>query len=222
MDKGVDMNGRLMRLGSLGLALVAVLAVGASPALAKKKKPKTKIITRTVPGAFNQCQSLALPLNDFTTQAIQFSVPSPTGADPAGGTVSSVANVAIRMTHTQIGDVVVYLVSPGGRVVPLYLGRPAGANFGTGATNCGGTLTTFADTATTPVGTGTAPLAGTFRPESPLSAFTGGTASGIWTLLVSDHAGADVGTIHAASLNLTYSHTVKTRVKKKKKKKKKK
>lgn len=217
------MKQRLRRLGFIGLALVAVGAVGASPAAGAKKKPKPKArtITTTVPGAFNQCQNLSTPISDFSTSRVQFNVPSPTGADPAGGIVTRVNSVGIRATHTATGDLVVFLISPSGQAVPLFVTR-VGANLGSGATNCGGTLTSFSDTATTNIRDGATPYNGTFRPESPLSAFNGGSASGIWTLLVHDYLAVDTGTIHAASLNLTFSHTVKRIVKVKKKKKKKK
>lgn len=215
------MKRRLTRASTCGLALVAAMAVGASPAAAAKKKPKTRTITTTVPGAFNQCQNLSVPITDFSTNRIQFTVPSPTGADPAAGTVTRVNSVGIRATHTSTADLTILLISPGGQATPLILSR-GGANLGSGAANCGGTLTTLSDTATIPIRNGVAPYAGTFLPEAPLSAFTGGAASGIWTLLVSDIFLADVGTVHAASLNLTFSHTVKQVVKRKNKKKKKK
>jgi subtilisin-like proprotein convertase family protein len=219
LGQGLDSKGARMikkrsaRMAMLACASVAALGLlaGVSPASAKKK-----FKTRTVSGAFSQCQNLALPVTDHSTHLVQFTVPSPARANPAAGTVGSVSSVGLRLTHTNSDDMAVYLVSPGGRVVPLFLGRD-GTDLGSGATNCGGTLTTFSDAASTPIGSGTDPYAGTFRPEHPLSTFNGGAASGIWTLVVSDTLGGDIGTLDAASLNLSYSHKVRKKVKAKKK-----
>jgi subtilisin-like proprotein convertase family protein len=215
------MSRRNRRLGALGLALLAVMAVGALPAAGAKKKPKTRTITTTVPGSFSQCQNLSVPLTDFSTNPVQFTVPSPPGADPAAGAVSTLASVAVRATHTNTEDIVLLLISPDGRVAALFLARGGGADLGSGATSCGGTLTTFAGITSPGITTGANPFAGTFRPETPLSRFDGGAASGIWTLLAIDDAAGDVGTLHAASLNLNFSHIVKRKVTKKKRKKKK-
>jgi subtilisin-like proprotein convertase family protein len=215
---GVHMKNRLSRLGILLLAVIAIFAVAASPATAKKK-PKVKTVTRTVSGSFSQCRNLSEPVLDHTSHLVQFTVPAPAGANPAAGAVTNVSSVGVRVTHTNDPDLVLTLISPGGRVVPLFLGRN-GEDLGSGAADCGGTLTTFTDVATTAIGDGVEPFNGSFKPESPLSAFNGGAASGIWTVLIVDSLGGDVGTIHAVSLNLAYQHSVKVKVKKKKKKKK--
>jgi len=96
-------------------------------------------------------------------------------------------NVRVDISHTFDGDLRLTLRSPSGTVVPL-------------ATNIGGSgndysNTVFDDEAATPIGAGSPPFAGTFRPASPLSAIDGEPSAGTWTLKVVDTAAADIGTL---------------------------
>ena len=207
------MNKRTARMALLACASVAAvgLVAGTSPAAAKAK-------TKTVHKTFAQCQNLSLslaaasdmpspPPNSSPFYGVAFTVPkTPKGSKPRGGKVTG-ATVGVRITHTFDGDVDVFLISPSGRFVPLVGGRGAtGDDFGTGATDCTGTLTTFSDLAPTAIGDGTPPFAGAFKPESSLALLNGGVASGVWTVLITDTVGNDDGTIHAVSLNLTYQY----------------
>jgi hypothetical protein len=75
------------------------------------------------------------------------------------------------------------LIGPDGTSVALVRrGSAAGQNFGAGANDCSGVPTVFDDSATIAIGEGTAPFAGSFKPDSPLSAFNGRPRNGIWTL----------------------------------------
>jgi hypothetical protein len=92
-------------------------------------------------------------------------------------------NVKLRANHTFDGDLIFELVGPDGTIVPLAANRGAGGdNYGSGANDCSGTKTVFDDAAATAISAGTPPFAGTFRPESPLSAFNGKTVTGTWKL----------------------------------------
>jgi subtilisin-like proprotein convertase family protein len=114
--------------------------------------------------------------------------PSSTG--PVGD-----VNVTINITHTYDGDITVYLVGPSGGQVTLAARRgSSGDNF---------TNTVFDDAAATPIASGSAPFTGTFRPESPLSAFDSFPSSGTWGLKVVDSAASDSGTITGWTLQLT-------------------
>jgi hypothetical protein len=210
------MKKRFTQFGMVGLALVAVLAVGASPAMAKSKK---KTVTRTA--TFSQCISVAAAVSETIPPAvavIPVTVPNFKGGIQDGA-VTAITSVGTRISHTFDGDLTINLISPGGRFIPLATRRgSSGAGYGTGATSCGGSLVNFSDLATTPIATPgntpPAPITGTFKPEQPLSGVVGGPARGNWILLVSDQAGGDTGTLHAFSLNFTYSF--KAQVKKKK------
>jgi subtilisin-like proprotein convertase family protein len=134
----------------------------------------------------------------------------------------TVATAGTRITHTFAGDLVILLVSPGGKAVTLANRKGAdGDGYGTGAAGCAGSLVSFNDVAglsiVAPGNTGNNPLAGSFRPESPLAAVNGGPAAGDWTLLVFDQATMDTGTLNAFSLSLTYTYNVKAKKKRKEK-----
>ena len=165
---------------------------------------KSRKVTRTL----SACQNTARPLADSSSFQAPFSVRTvPKGAGPARGRVVQVESVGLRISHSFDRDVTAFLVSPTGLVDPLVLGRgDTGDNFGTGATDCSGTLTIFTDTSATAIGGGAVPFAGAFKPEAPLSVFTGSRAAGVWRVVVSDGAPGDTGTLHAVSFRVKYRY----------------
>jgi subtilisin-like proprotein convertase family protein len=209
---------RLAVLVCAGLASLG-LVIGASPAAAKAKK---KTVNKTA--TFNQCVSSASPIQDpespLASAVIPVSVPSFKGA-LQDGAVTAITSAGTRITHTSDGDLVLTLVSPGGKVIPLAVGEGTSGNgFGSGAQSCSGSLAQFGDGFTTPItspgNTGDNPITGSFKPEQPLNQVLGGPARGNWVLLVADEADVDTGSLDAFSLNITY--TYKAQVKKKTKK----
>jgi hypothetical protein len=203
-------SGRAAVLACASLALLG-LAVGASPAAAKTKKK-----LKTVNAVFSQCQNVALPLGDHVTQLVPFTVPpTPKSARPRGGRVIPFTSAGVRITHSYDADLSIFLVSSTGRVVPLVLNRGGSDNdFGSGGADCGGTLATFTDAASASISTATAPFAGAFKPEVTLGGLNDATGSGTWTMVITDNAENDDGTIHAVSLSLTYQYTVPKKTKK--------
>ena len=77
--------------------------------------------------------------------------------------------------------------------------RGAGDNFGAGVNDCSGIPTVFDDSAPIAIGAGTAPFAGSFRPESPLAAFNGKPVNGVWVLRVVRFTGAQMSGLLVAS-----------------------
>ncbi len=119
------------------------------------------------------------------------------------GVVTGV-KVSVRLDHTYDGDVQISLVSPGGVTVPLVTNRGgSGDNFGTGTNDCSGTYTVFDDGAATAISAGTSPFAGSFKPETPLSALAGGVSAGTWTVHFADTAAVDTGTVGCVKLDIT-------------------
>jgi len=140
--------------------------------------------------------NIAVPINDFTTVDVPINVPD-------AGLVSDV-NVSVRLNHTFDGDITMSLVAPDGTIVPLAIQRGgSGDNYGTGANDCSGSPTIFDDSAATAISAGTAPFAGSFRPESPLSAMNGRASDGVWKLRVTDSFAQDTGTIGCVQLQIT-------------------
>ena len=189
---------RAALLACVGLATLGLI-LAAGPAMAKSRK-----VTRTL----SECQNTSRPLADNSSLQVPFSVRRvPKDAGPAGGKVVQVESVGLRISHSFDRDVTAFLVSPTGLVDPLVLGRgDKGDNFGTGATDCSGTLTTFTDTSRTAIGEGAVPFAGAFKPEAPLSVFTGSRAAGVWRVVVSDGAPGDTGMLHAVSFRVKYRY----------------
>ncbi|HEU4644893.1 MAG TPA: PEP-CTERM sorting domain-containing protein [Burkholderiales bacterium] len=86
--------------------------------------------------------------------------------------------VQLRVIHGWNSDLDLFLVGPTGISVEL-------------STDNGGASdnyfnTVFDDTAATAITSGTGPFAGTYRPEQPLATFQNTSATGLWTLRISD------------------------------------
>jgi subtilisin-like proprotein convertase family protein len=119
--------------------------------------------------------NIAVPLDFLTTVEIPFNVNDE-------GMVGDV-NVKVRLNYNNDSALEMTLIGPDGTSVALVRrGSAAGQNFGAGANDCSGVPTVFDDSATIAIGEGTAPFAGSFKPDSPLSAFNGRPRNGIWTL----------------------------------------
>jgi subtilisin-like proprotein convertase family protein len=116
-------------------------------------------------------------------------------------------NVSFRINHTFDGDLRISLVHPDATVIPLVTNRGSGVNFGTGPNDCSGVPTLIDDQAATAISAGSAPFAGSFRPESPLSALNGKPSNGTWNLRVQDTANLDTGTVGCVKLELN-KHSV--------------
>jgi hypothetical protein len=207
---------RLVLLACLGAAMIVIVAMPASAA-AKPKK-----------ATFNRCVNAAVTIpdgpatatapNPAASFAVRVKVPKFRGRSQ-NGVITSFHSAGVRISHTDDGDLALFLVSPGGRAIALATYRdqsgddphPSGNGYGTGPLNCTGSLVQFGDqfptSIVTPGNTGlAAPITGMFSPEQPLSTFVGGPARGFWTLIVQDVQPADVGQINALSLSFTYRY----------------
>jgi serine protease len=103
-------------------------------------------------------------------------------------------NVKVNLSHSYTSDVRMTLVGPDGTEVPLVSRRGGGGdNF---------TNTVFDDQASNAIASGTAPFAGSFRPESSLAAFNGKNARGTWYLVVDDVALFDGGKLNGWSVTI--------------------
>ena len=219
---------RLAVLGCLGL-LSLVLALLPSAAAAAKKRTAT----------FSRCANAAVTIPDGPADGSTATNPAAYFALPVGvpkfrgrqqnGTITAFHSAGVRISHTDDGDLALFLVSPGGRAVALSTFRdqstntdgmgspaPSGDGYGTGPLNCSGGLVQFGDAFGTSITTPgnralDAPIAGSFTPEQPLGTFVGGPARGFWTLIVQDVQAGDIGQINALSLSFTYRFKAKKR-----------
>ncbi len=129
-------------------------------------------------------QDVPLPISDFSSTVSYIDVDQHL----------SIADLDVRLdlTHTYDADLYIHLYSPSGTVVILSDQRGgSGDDFQN---------TLFDDEAAAHIGDGSAPFAGSFRPETLLSAVDGEDAFGIWQLWVDDVAFLDQGTLNAWSL----------------------
>jgi subtilisin-like proprotein convertase family protein len=96
-------------------------------------------------------------------------------------------DVTVNITHTWVGDLVIFLRSPNGTNFLL-----SSRNGGLGINYTG---THFITTAITNITAGAAPFTGNFLPEAAFSALNGSPINGTWTLFVGDDVVGDVGTL---------------------------
>ena len=139
--------------------------------------------------------NIAVPIPDVSSVEVPINVPDIGAVDDV--------NVRVRLNHTFDGDLVISLVHPDNTIVNLSNNRGgSGANYGSGTNDCAGTPTVFDDEAAVTIASGTAPFAGTFRPDSPLSALDLKHTEGTWKLRISDTAALDVGTVGCVTLEI--------------------
>lgn len=111
-------------------------------------------------------------------------------ADPGSTTVG--------LDHTWIGDVSLVLSSPAGTAVSV-LNAIGGPN-NDGNNLCQTVLDDTGATSIESVVDTDAPFSGTYRPNSPLAAFTGQPATGMWNLHAADSTFIDSGSVRAFSI----------------------
>ena len=103
-------------------------------------------------------------------------------------------NVTVNLNHTYDADIDIKLVGPDNSVVMLS-DRHGGS--GNDYIN-----TVFDDEADTSIASGSPPFTGTFQPDGNLSDFNGLSTLGDWTLVITDNAGGDSGTLNNWSIQL--------------------
>lgn len=104
-------------------------------------------------------------------------------------------NVQVDISYHQVGSLLLILVSPGGNYAILSLFNGDGADYQN---------TIFDDEAATPIAEGSAPFAGSYQPDDPLSVFDGENARGTWTLWVQNWSFSRLrGTLNSWSLTIS-------------------
>ena len=114
-----------------------------------------------------------------------------------GGTITDVNFTMGALTHSKTGDIEFSIKSPAGTEVILSSRR--------GATGDNYINTMFNDSASTLISAGTAPFTGSYKPESPLSAFNGQNPFGNWIFRVNDNAASDTGRVMNYCMNIYYN-----------------
>jgi len=103
-------------------------------------------------------------------------------------------DIQLNITHTYDWDMLIRLYSPEGDIVVLSDQRgDSGNDF---------LDTVFDDEASGSIADGSAPFAGSFRPETELSALDGKNARGTWQLWIDDVGWLDLGSFNSWSLRI--------------------
>ncbi len=150
----------------------------------------------------NVLASADVPQSIYDVQTIYSELP----VAALTGVVADV-NVYLRIIHTYDQDLTLALQHPDGTEVLLANKRGrSGDNYGIG--DCAtGRPTRFDDAALTNIAKGRAPFAGTYQPESPLSALNGKPIAGTWRLRITDGYDTDQGTNLCWGLELVHYDT---------------
>ncbi|MBN1675801.1 MAG: S8 family serine peptidase [Kiritimatiellae bacterium] len=105
-------------------------------------------------------------------------------------------DVAVRIAHSWVGDLVLTVGHPDGTTVLLSQQHGSSDDdYGTGTHGVNLVPTWFDDEAPGPIALGSAPFDGAYRPDAALSAFDGKQATGTWWLAVQDVNKFDEGTL---------------------------
>lgn len=109
-------------------------------------------------------------------------------------------NVRLNITHTFDSDLQISLIAPDNTEIILVNRRGAdGDNF---------TATLMDDEALNAISGGTAPFAGSYRPDNALSGFDGKSAAGTWTLRIVDTTANNTGTLNSWSIDFTLANDI--------------
>lgn len=192
---------------AMSFKLTVTYTGGGSPAVFTFTVPTGKpgaAVTKTRTGA-----AVAIPDNTTTGVNVPLAVSGFTGRISDlnfkfGGTSCTTATGAttVGLDHTWVGDLVVTLKSPQGTVVTI-INQAGGVN-NSGQNFCNTTLDDeSAGASIQNVVPTQAPFTGSFKPNSPLSAFDGQNPNGTWTLNVSDRGAVDTGSVRTFSLIIT-------------------
>jgi len=146
--------------------------------------------TGNVPVTYSSFSPVSIP--DANTNGAS-SLISVTGIDPTTINSSTIVSVNINITHPNVGDLLVQLVSPSQNIINLSNRR--------GGTGDNFINTTFSTSGPTPIYLGTAPFSASFTPDAPFSALSG-NSNGTWVLKVIDQQSGNTGTINSWSITL--------------------
>ncbi|KAI9005730.1 hypothetical protein DFJ74DRAFT_691921 [Hyaloraphidium curvatum] len=156
-------------------------------------RTRTSTQTATRPGYQRFCSSnVPATIGDLSTTVNSIVV-------PISGTVSGLA-VDLSITHDFIEDLKVVLSRPDGRNVTLFADVECGFRLGP-------TMMTFEDSASKifgrDMGNDTVTCFGTlYRPEQPLSVFSGQSPNGAWSLSITDQSEGVSGTMQSWCLHI--------------------
>ncbi|MBI3734337.1 MAG: proprotein convertase P-domain-containing protein [Chloroflexi bacterium] len=148
----------------------------------------------------------------YSSGALNLMIPNPgvlthTILVADAGTLTDI-NVKVRLDHTFDGDLTISVAAPDGTVVVLSdRNGSGGKNYGASGQGCDTSFTVFDDQAALPIGAASAPFVGSFIPDRALSVLNGKPSDGIWTIVITDAAAGDGGTLFCWQLEMSLPAT---------------
>ncbi len=119
------------------------------------------------------------------------------GAIPEQIVEGSILSVCIDITHTYVGDLDIYLISPNGQFLNL-----STDNGGSGDNFEQACFTLDASTLIQGLVSADTPFTGDYLPESPWEDIYGADMNGVWTLQISDDSPGFTGTLNSWSITI--------------------
>ncbi len=198
-DDGDDTDTLLLALSSDGVGSVRVADLGAArgvvvaaggAAFLRPEGAATGATTTNANVLLDPPLPVFSPPRDLTVSSLEVT---------ADGALIDINVIDLDIQHSYVSDLVVTLRSPAGTTVRL-----SDRNGLNGSDFAG---TSFDDEAGLPIGAGSAPFAGAFRPDGRLSTLRGENPNGTWTLEVEDVVLQDDGALHRWGLQIEYLPT---------------
>ncbi len=156
--------------------------------------PTTTATTTTTPVP---CGQVIRQSNDVPKPIPALSTITSTLVISNGPTIASVEVTGINITHTDPGDLHVYLISAENSRIELFVGVCGGRAWTAGTTGF-----TLSDNGLTGIGSTCPPGGGVYRPSGSLAPLAGEHSTGVWTLEIDDAGSPDNGTLNGWGLRI--------------------
>jgi subtilisin-like proprotein convertase family protein len=148
---------------------------------------------------------------ELDSGALSQSIPDGTGSTLSDLEVTQIGTLvdvdaSVRISHPNDGDLRLTLRRPLNGLGMYLVNQQGGSgdNFGEGAMNCGGTMTTFSDEGATAITSASPPYAGTYKPVASGmdTYFNSEPPNGLWQLRLQDLVAGNAGILHCFKLRL--------------------
>jgi subtilisin-like proprotein convertase family protein len=184
---------------SVRVTFAGVLSPTTSTEVVRTGQPATEVTSFAyagpavaIPDNDDAGASVTIPVSGIGyASSLTFSIDGTTCTATEGATT-------VGIDHTFVNDLIGTLTGPDGQSATLFDRAGGGGN-----NMCQTVFDDAAPNAFSTAGPANAPFTGPWRPDSPLADLLGEPVDGTWTLHVADVAGADTGSIRAASLHVT-------------------
>ncbi len=201
-DSGT-LNGWGLRINGSYCASPTPITPTLTPTITLTRTPTlTPTRTQTATATFTltpvPCGQVNVQSNDVPKPIPALSTITSTLVISNGPTIASVEVTGINITHTDPGDLHVYLISAENSRIELFVGVCGGRAWTASTTGF-----TLSDNGLTDIGSTCPPGGGVYRPSGSLAPLAGEHSTGTWTLEIDDAGSPDSGTLNGWGLHIT-------------------